>query len=61
MLTPRKKSWKSAGFGALLAVAGKKERNGDWGGVEADTLEENPLLFREYITAQPDKKVIMDT
>lgn len=29
--------------------------------IEADTLEENPLLFKEYITAPPDVKVIMDT
>lgn len=29
--------------------------------IESDTLDENPLLFREYIDAPPDVKVIMDT
>lgn len=29
--------------------------------IEQDTLEENPLLFREYTDAPPDVKVIMDT
>ena len=28
--------------------------------IEADTLEENPPLFREYITATPDVKSLMD-
>ncbi|CUS09801.1 unnamed protein product, partial [Tuber aestivum] len=29
--------------------------------IEGDTLEENPLLFREYMEAPPDVKLIMDT
>jgi len=29
--------------------------------IEDDTLEENPLLFREYMEAPPDVKLIMDT
>ncbi|CAZ86060.1 unnamed protein product [Tuber melanosporum] len=29
--------------------------------IEGDTLEENPLLFREYMEAPPDIKLIMDT
>ncbi|PUU77847.1 Spc7 kinetochore protein-domain-containing protein [Tuber borchii] len=29
--------------------------------IEDDTLEENPLLFREYMEAPPDIKLIMDT
>ena len=29
--------------------------------IEADTFEENPPLFREYITAAPDIKAIMDS
>lgn len=29
--------------------------------IESDTLDDNPLLFREYIDAPPDVKVIMDT
>ncbi|KAI9841607.1 MAG: hypothetical protein M1837_000514 [Sclerophora amabilis] len=29
--------------------------------IEVDTFEENPPLFREYITASPDVKFIMDT
>ncbi|KAL8866945.1 MAG: hypothetical protein Q9174_005979 [Haloplaca sp. 1 TL-2023] len=28
--------------------------------IEADTYEENPALFREYITAPPDVKALMD-
>ncbi|KAI4283609.1 MAG: hypothetical protein L6R35_005106, partial [Caloplaca aegaea] len=29
--------------------------------IEADTYEDNPALFREYITATPDIKAVMDT
>ncbi|MCJ1313563.1 hypothetical protein MMC25_007242 [Agyrium rufum] len=29
--------------------------------IEVDTYEDQPLLFREYITATPDVRVIMDT
>ncbi|KAI4137815.1 MAG: hypothetical protein LQ341_004975, partial [Variospora aurantia] len=29
--------------------------------IEADTYEDNPALFREYMTASPDIKAVMDT